>query len=97
LPQVIPSGEDCQNNRAVPYSLEDDLAILRAVCACYGCEFCGNIPWSFWETFKRVTGSSRSISSLYHHWKGPMQNKYVRFLESRKFYECMRWIEATLW
>jgi hypothetical protein len=92
-PEPDLDGDDCARSSA--YTLLDDLSILRVVTAYYGPAFCGKIPWSFWQTYKRVTGSSRSNSSLYHHWNGAMKRKYDAFLSSGQLSECIGWLETA--
>ena len=84
------------NNKSLPYSLTDDLSIFNVIIKYYGNGFHGKIPWSFWQTYKRVTGSRRSNSSLYHHWNGAMRKKYESFIISGRLYECISWLEASI-
>ena len=71
--------QNSDSGRSAPYTLRDDLMIFKVVATYYGFGFHGKIPWSFWQTYKRVTGSNRSNSSLYHHWNGAMK-KSMRHL-----------------
>jgi hypothetical protein len=93
-PETDPSG-DHDASRSAPYTLVDDLSILKVVAAYYGFGFQGKIPWSFWQTYKRVTHSTRSNSSLYHHWNGAMRKKYEQFLTTGRMSECILWLETA--
>ena len=95
--QKIPhEDEDMDAVRSSPYTVEDDLSMLKVVAYYYGSNFSGKIPWSFWQTYKRVTGSKRSNSSLYHHWNGSMRKKYDKYIESGKLSECIQWLEGAV-
>jgi hypothetical protein len=65
------------------------------VAAYFGSTFSGRVPWSFWQTYKRVTGSPRSNSSLYHHWNGVIHRKYENFVSSGRLGECIACIERV--
>ena len=78
------------------YTLADDLLILKTINSYYGTAFHGRVPWSFWQTFRKVTGNKRSPSSLYHHWNGAMKRKYGSFLNHGKINECISWIETAM-
>lgn len=84
------------NGRSAPYTLQDDLMIFKVVASYYGYGFHGKIPWSFWQTYKRVTGSNRSNSSLYHHWNGAMKKKYEAFIEGGRLNDCILWLETAV-
>jgi hypothetical protein len=95
---IFPSAEDDESSdsgRANAYTTADDLVILKVVGAYYGTTFCGKIPWSFWSTFKRVTGSKRSTSSLYHHWNCAIKKKYEMFLSVGRISDCIFWLETV--
>ena len=77
-----------------PYRVEDDLSIFRAIRSFYGESFNGTVPWSFWQTYRRLTGSNRSTSSLYHHWNGSIQRKYGTYLREKNLDECIKHIES---
>ncbi|OHT12684.1 hypothetical protein TRFO_17389 [Tritrichomonas foetus] len=53
------SPRDEDSGRSAPYTLSDDLTIFKVVASYYGFGFHGKIPWSFWQTYKRVTWQSR--------------------------------------
>lgn len=91
-----PMGEDDDSARSSPYTLMDDLSIFRVVSYYYGPGFRGKIPWSFWQTYKRATGSVRSTSSLYHHWNGAMKKKYDCFISSGRLLDCIHWLEVAV-
>ena len=78
------------------YTLEDDLMIFKTINSYYGTAFHGRVPWSFWQTFRKVTGNERSSSSLYHHWNGAMRRKYGAYLTTGRLHECIAWIEQAL-
>lgn len=93
------TGEDINGldmSRSAPYTLLDDLSIFKVVATYYGIGFHGKIPWSFWQTYKRVTGSTRSNSSLYHHWNGAMKKKYEAFISKGRLSECIMWLETAV-
>ncbi|KAH0803098.1 uncharacterized protein GO595_004191 [Histomonas meleagridis] len=83
-------------NRSAPYTLRDDLLIFKVVATYYGFGFHGKIPWSFWQTYKRVANSNRSNSSLYHHWNGAMKKKYDAFISNGRLGDCIMWLEAVI-
>jgi hypothetical protein len=93
-PPPEPEG-DRNVSRSAPYTIIDDLSILKVVAAYYGFGFQGKIPWSFWQTYKRVAHSTRSNSSLYHHWNGAMRKKYEQFLTTGRINECIVWLETA--
>lgn len=96
-------GDNPSNQESSPtfgktpqYTLADDLLILKTINSYYGTAFHGRVPWSFWQTFKKVTGNKRSSSSLYHHWNGAMKRKYGSFLTQGRINECISWIETAI-
>jgi hypothetical protein len=100
-PWVVPppptdESEDPDVSRSNPYTVADDLLILKVASAYFGATFRGKIPWSFWQTYKRVTGSSRSTSSLYHHWNGAIKKKYDAFLSAGRLSDCILWLETAV-
>jgi hypothetical protein len=78
------------------YTFADDMEILKFIAAYYGLAFRGKLPWCFWPTFKRSVGSSRSTSSLYHHWNGAMRKKYGAFIGAGKLGDCIHWLESLI-
>ncbi|EAY16365.1 hypothetical protein TVAG_359740 [Trichomonas vaginalis G3] len=84
------------NTKSAPYTLSDDLSIFNVIVKYYGDGFHGKIPWSFWQTYKRVSGSTRSNSSLYHHWNGSMKKKYESFITTGRLSECIAWLETAI-
>jgi hypothetical protein len=82
--------------RTAPYTLKEDLTIVKSVAAYFGSSFSGRIPWSFWETYKRASGSRRSNSSLYHHWNGALTRKYESFIASGRLEECITLLETAI-
>lgn len=93
--RIAPDEEFQDTVRAYPYTIADDLSMLKVVASYYGYKFTGKIPWSFWQTYKRVTGSTRSNSSLYHHWNGSMRKKYERYIESGNLRDCIQQLEEA--
>ena len=91
-----PEASDEESSRSNPYTLMDDLSIFRVVAVYYGSGFCGKIPWSFWQTYKKATGSTRSNSSLYHHWNGAMKKKYEAYISTGRLAECILWLETAV-
>ena len=77
-----------------PYRVDDDLSIFRAIRSFYGESFNGTVPWSFWQTYRRLTGSNRSTSSLYHHWNGSIRRKYGSYLREKNIEDCIKHIES---
>ncbi|OHS96727.1 hypothetical protein TRFO_37076 [Tritrichomonas foetus] len=87
----------CSGTSKTPqYTLEDDLIIFKTINSYYGTAFHGRVPWSFWQTFRKVTGNERSSSSLYHHWNGAMRRKYGTYLSAGRIHDCIAWIEQAL-
>lgn len=82
--------------KSAPYTLLDDLSIFNVIMKYYGDGFHGKIPWSFWQTYKRVSGSTRSNSSLYHHWNGSMRKKYESFITTGRLSDCIAWLETAI-
>jgi hypothetical protein len=95
LPEPAVDFPDAESVRSSPYTLHDDLSIFKVVAAYYGFDFHGKIPWSFWQTYKRVTHSTRSNSSLYHHWNGAMKKRYEPFLATGRISDCILWLETA--
>jgi hypothetical protein len=90
------SAIDPEAARSAPYTIHDDLSILKVVSLYYGCGFHGKMPWSFWQTYKRVTNSPRSNSSLYHHWNGSIRKKYENFLSAGRIMDCILCLETAI-
>jgi hypothetical protein len=95
-PPSVSTGEEETDGPAMPYSVTDDLFIFRFVSAYYGGSFHGKISWSFWDIYKRITGCTRSTSSLYHHWNGAVQKKYGPFITGGRLAECLAWLESAV-
>lgn len=91
-----PEDPSTPEAKAPQYTLHDDLQILETIKSYYGTAFRGRVPWSFWQTFRKVTGNTRSSSSLYHHWNGAMRRKYGAYLLQGRIDECIAWIERAL-
>lgn len=92
-PNDAPDGD---MSKSLPYSLQDDLSIFNVILKYYGDGFHGKIPWSFWQTYKKLTGSTRSNSSLYHHWNGAMRKKYESFIHTGRLKACVDWLETAI-
>ena len=90
------SENEDENSKTPQYTLADDLLILQTIKSYYGTAFRGRVPWSFWQTFRKVTGNTRSSSSLYHHWNGAMRRKYGAYLSRGQIDECLSWIEQAM-
>lgn len=84
-----------EQEKAIPYSTEDDIEIIRAVAAFFGSTFIGKVPWSFWNTYIQNSGVKRTASSLYHHWNGAMHKKYGGFLNTGRLNECAEWLRSA--
>ena len=95
-PTSSQSEDGADSGRSAPYTLHDDLSIFKVVASYYGIGFRGKIPWSFWQTYKRATGSTRSNSSLYHHWNGAMKKKYDVFISTGRLSDVILWLETAL-
>lgn len=84
--------------KPTPFTLKEDLGILKCIRAYFGSNFAadGKVPWSFWHTYRKTTGSWRSNSSLYHHWIGSICRKYKVFLENGRLDDCINFVEAEM-
>lgn len=89
-------GPPSREIKTPQYSLADDLMILKAIFNYYGSTFSGRVPWSFWQTFSKVSANSRSSSSLYHHWNGSMRKKYGHLIAAGRLEQCILWVEQTI-
>jgi hypothetical protein len=78
------------------YTLEDELQLLKFVSRYHGLDFHEKLPIPFWRTFKQVSGSTRSLSSLRHHWNGPMMRKYKPMMEAGTLGWFIKQIESAL-
>ena len=95
LPPEAPPGP-ARELKTPQYSLSDDLMILKAIFNYYGNGFNGKVPWSFWQTFSKVSTNGRSSSSLYHHWNGSMRKKYGHLIADGRLEQCIAWVEQTI-
>ena len=91
-----PQEHSSEISKNAPYRLVDDLSIFTVIVKYYGDGFHGKIPWSFWQTYKCVSGSTRSNRSLYHHWNGAMKKKYESFITSGRLSECIACLETAI-
>lgn len=82
-------------DRSEKYEMTDDLQILKTVYKYFGPDTT-KVPWSFWSTFRKLTGSTRSSSSLYHHWNGSMKRKYGAFIDFGNIEGCIKWLEMNI-
>ena len=89
-------AEGAREIKTPQYSLADDLMILKAIFNYYGNNFNGKVPWSFWQTFSKVSTNARSSSSLYHHWNGSMRKKYGPLIADGRLEQCIAWVEQTI-
>ena len=83
-----------QNVKTVFFTPSEDLALFKTLFAYYGAKPINKVPWSFWDLYRRTTGSDRSDSSLYHHWNGSIVKKYGRLLREGRLHECIQIAEA---
>lgn len=90
---VIPESNHPKSSLFTPH---EDVEILKTMRMFFGQEFNNRIPWSFWQVYRRATGSTRSDSSLYHHWNGAMKKKYGSFLTEKRLEDCIKWAETAL-
>lgn len=95
-PQTAEEDPTDEMSKSLPYTLSDDLSIFNVIVKYYGDGFHGKIPWSFWQTYKKVTGSTRSNSSLYHHWNGAMRKKYESFIVTGRLKQCIDWLKTAI-
>ena len=95
-PQPDSPPEPSRELKTPQYSLSDDLMILKAIYNYYGSSFNGRVPWSFWQTFSKVSANARSSSSLYHHWNGSMRKKYGALIAAGRLEQCISWVEQTI-
>ena len=79
-----------QNVKTVFFTPSEDLALFKTLFAYYGGKPINKVPWSFWDLYRRTTGSDRSDSSLYHHWNGSIVKKYGRLLREGRLHECIQ-------
>ena len=79
-----------------PFTLEDDLTILKSVKSFYGASFDGKLPQSFWKIFIKTTESKHSERSLMQHWNGSMMKKYQDYISSNKLTECIQYIQEMI-
>jgi hypothetical protein len=63
-----------------PYLPAEDISILKSILAYYGPAFLGDVPRSFWSTYRRATGSRRSKLSLQTHWSSYLKKRYRSFV-----------------
>lgn len=94
--QTIPILPKIIKGKPTTFSVMEDISILKAMRLYLGKNVSLKIPWSFWQLYRRFTGSQRSDSSLYHHWNGAMVKKYGNFIKDGKIDECIQWAESTL-
>lgn len=92
----IPLFPKIIKGKPTTFSVLEDISILKAMRLYIGKNVSLKIPWSFWQLYRRYTGSQRSDSSLYHHWNGAMVKKYGNFIKDGKIDECIQWAESTL-
>jgi len=78
------------------FTLSEDITILKAIRYYIGSKPGVKIPWSFWQLYRKFSGSKRSDSSLYHHWNGSMIKKFGSILKDGTIDECIRWAEDSL-
>ena len=88
-------SEAVKKHKSVPFSAYEDVLILRAIRFYLGKVADMKIPWSFWQQYKKCTGSTRSESSLYHHWNGSMRKKYGLYLGMGRIDECIERAQAS--
>ena len=93
-PQEI---EDSKSLKIKPstFTTMEDISILKTMKMYFGNLVNPKIPWSFWQLYRRMTGSQRSDSSLYHHWNGSMMKKYGGFIREGRIDDCINWAEST--
>jgi len=95
-PVVTPPPAEGQHSKSSLFTPQEDVEILRTMRMFFGQEFNNRIPWSFWQVYRKATGSTRSDSSLYHHWNGAMKKKYGSFLSEKRLDDCIKWAETAL-
>lgn len=78
------------------FTAEEDLEIFKAMKMYLGKDFGKKIPWSFWQVFRKMSGSKRSDSSLYHHWNGSIEKKYGNLIRDGKIDDCIKAAESAL-
>jgi hypothetical protein len=84
-----------QRSQIVTFSKAEDVTILYAVRRSYGVDFSGNLPWSFWDIYKKLTNSERSFSSLYHHWNRSLLRKYGALLSAARINDAISLAETA--
>ena len=91
-----PSTPKREHVRPSQFTIEEDLEIVKCVFAFYKPTWNQKIPWSFWQIYRKTTGSQRSNSSLYHHWEGSICKKYGMFINSGRLDDCIKFIQAQI-
>ena len=96
-PKIMPqTTKKLSKEKQTTFSALEDISILKAMRLYLGKNVTFKIPWSFWQIYRRSTGSQRSDSSLYHHWNGAMAKKYSNFIKDGRIDECIKWAESAL-
>jgi hypothetical protein len=85
-----------QKPKAITFTTAEDLTILKAMRLYLGKSVSLKVPWSFWQFYRKFSGSQRSDSSLYHHWNGAMVKKYGCFIKDGRIDDCIKWVESSL-
>ena len=93
---VYAMQQPLQKGKPTTFTAAEDLSILKAMRLYLGKNVSLKIPWSFWQLYRRFTGSQRSDSSLYHHWNGAMIKKYGNFIKEGRIDDCIKWAESAL-
>lgn len=93
---LLDGNSSTDYSRSLPYTISDDLSIFKVILRYFGDGFRGKIPWSFWQTYRKMSKSNRSNSSLYHHWNGAMKKKYEAFIASGRIADCVAWLETAV-
>lgn len=88
--------QNMSKGKPITFTDSEDLSILKAMRLYLGKTVSPKIPWSFWQLYRRFSGSKRSDSSLYHHWNGAMLKKYGNFIKLGKIDECIAWAESSI-
>lgn len=96
LPQPFCMMSQAQKSKATTFTSAEDVTILKALRLYLGKSASLKVPWSFWQFYRKLSGSQRSDSSLYHHWNGAMVKKYGCFIKDGRIDDCIKWAESSI-
>ncbi|OHT07901.1 hypothetical protein TRFO_05003 [Tritrichomonas foetus] len=74
--------EEEKKEKPISFTAEEDNGMMQSVLNYFGPV--QKVPWSFWQIYKKVYGTWRSTSSLYHHWERILMRKFKLFCVTHK-------------